>query len=55
MTVILIRTLLKNLYVDAHKPQQDCGKHIVLQIKFLFLIAEVPAVLGGLYVGLFIL
>jgi hypothetical protein len=31
------------------------GKHIVLQIKFLFLIAEVPAVLGGLYVGLIVL
>jgi len=31
------------------------GKHIVLQIMFLFLIAEVPAVLGGLYVGLIML
>jgi hypothetical protein len=31
------------------------GKHIVLQIKFLFLIAEVPTVLGRLYVGLIML
>jgi len=31
------------------------GKYIVLQIKFSFLFAEVPAVLGGLYVGVIML
>jgi hypothetical protein len=31
------------------------GKYILLQIMVLFLIAEVPAVLGGLYVGVIML